>query len=241
MVLTRGLIEALAPDRSALTASASLLGSAKWPVRARAGDLIWGECQGSGANPYRVAADMADGGAKCTCPSQKFPCKHGLALMLMCAGNADDFTQAAIPDWVTEWQGRRRGSGGQKPVSARAEPDLSPVRAKAPPAADPKTEAKKARRNPDSSPGYKPRRLCRNGRARCLDHRPVGQPARLSEGPDSALPPDRRAARGRQGGGPGQPSRRNAVAPAAAARARTARCGNCRTRQARPAGAELAP
>ena len=143
MVLTRGFIEALAPDQSALTAAAGLLGSSKWPVRARAGDVIWGECQGSGANPYRVAADMADGGAKCTCPSRKFPCKHGLALMLMCAGNADDFTQATIPDWVTEWQGRRRGSGGQKPVSARAEPDPSPARSKVPPPADPRAEAKK--------------------------------------------------------------------------------------------------
>ena len=35
----------------------ALLKPAKWPVRARSGHLIWGECQGSGANPYRVVAD----------------------------------------------------------------------------------------------------------------------------------------------------------------------------------------
>jgi len=101
MALARTAVEALAPDQSALTAAAGLLKAAKWPVRGRAGDIDWGECQGSGANPYRVAADMAGGGAKCTCPSRKFPCRHGLALMLMCARNEADFTPAATPDWAS--------------------------------------------------------------------------------------------------------------------------------------------
>jgi hypothetical protein len=91
MVLTRGAIEALAPDQSALTAAAGLLKPAKWPVRAGSGNIVWGECQGSGANPYRVAADMDDGGAKCTCPSRKFPCKHALALMWMFLDDAAAF------------------------------------------------------------------------------------------------------------------------------------------------------
>ena len=108
MALQSGAIEALAPDRSALVAALGLLKPTKWPVRGFAADLVWGECQGSGANPYRVAADMTDGAANCTCPSRKFPCKHGLALMLMRAQNGPDFTPGTIPDWVTEWQGRRR-------------------------------------------------------------------------------------------------------------------------------------
>jgi hypothetical protein len=83
MGLTRSAIEAMAPDQSALSAASALLKPAKWPMRARSGGLIWGECQGSGANPYRVAADTEDPGSKCTCPSRKFPCKHALALMWM--------------------------------------------------------------------------------------------------------------------------------------------------------------
>jgi hypothetical protein len=40
MALARNAIEALAPDQSALTAGGGLLKPARWPVRARAGDII---------------------------------------------------------------------------------------------------------------------------------------------------------------------------------------------------------
>jgi len=143
MALARNAVEALAPDQSALTAAAGLLKAAKWPVRARAGDIVWGECQGSGANPYRVAADMADGGAKCTCPSRKFPCKHGLALMLMCAQNDADFTPAAIPDWVTEWLGRRRKTSAPEPGQPKSN-TIAPLQpAHETPPIDPEAAARK--------------------------------------------------------------------------------------------------
>jgi hypothetical protein len=147
MVLTRGAIEALAPDQSALSAAAGLLKASKWPVRARAGDFVWGECQGSGANPYRVVADLTDGGAKCTCPSRKFPCKHGLALLLMGAERAADFTPGAIPDWVTEWQGRRRKAAAPMIVPEAGAQDADQPRPRQLPtevaASDPEAEAKK--------------------------------------------------------------------------------------------------
>ncbi len=157
MALTRNAVEALAPDRSALTAAAGLLKPSKWPVRARAGDIIWGECQGSGANPYRVIADMDDGGAKCTCPSRKFPCKHGLALMLMFAQDEADFAPAASPDWVVEWQGRRRKAGAPSSTPNAGAPKAGEAEAREPNAgrpapaprpeppalADPEAEAKK--------------------------------------------------------------------------------------------------
>jgi hypothetical protein len=68
-------IAALAPDQSALTASIKLQKPASWPLLGRDGeeDLIWGECQGSGATPYRVMADLRDLGKKYTCPRRKIP------------------------------------------------------------------------------------------------------------------------------------------------------------------------
>lgn len=108
MALTRSAIEAMAPDQSALTAASKLLQPAKWLSRARAGGLIWGECQGSGANPYRVAADIEDVGSKCTCPSRKFPCKHALALMWMFVEGGAAFKEGDVPEWVKDWIGRRR-------------------------------------------------------------------------------------------------------------------------------------
>src|SRR5437762_4399026 len=110
MALTRSAIEAMAPEQSALAAASALLKPAKWPVRARSRGLIWGECQGSGANPYRVVADTDEHGSKCTCPSRKFPCKHALALMWLFVDDGAAFQDAPIPTWVNDWMGRRRKS-----------------------------------------------------------------------------------------------------------------------------------
>ncbi|MDR2626194.1 MAG: SWIM zinc finger family protein, partial [Zoogloeaceae bacterium] len=110
-------IETLAPDQASLGAAAKLAKAAKWARLEREGDLYWGECQGSGANPYRVIADASDHGYKCTCPSRKFPCKHTLALMWLAADNIDLFQTAAPPQWVVDWLGRRRRAA---PVDAEA-------------------------------------------------------------------------------------------------------------------------
>jgi hypothetical protein len=121
MGLTRSAIEAMAPDQSALTAASALLKPAKWPVRARSAHLIWGECQGSGANPYRVVADTDEQGSKCTCPSRKFPCKHAIALMWLFVEDGATFQDADTPAWVNDWMGRRRKGSAQAPSGASGE------------------------------------------------------------------------------------------------------------------------
>lgn len=135
MGLTRGAIEAMAPDQSALKAASGLLKPGTWPLRARSGALIWGECQGSGANPYRVMADTEDPGSKCTCPSRKFPCKHALALMWMYVEDAAAFAPGDVPQWVSEWMGRRRKAAPERAGSGaapRGDKSLDAARATAP-------------------------------------------------------------------------------------------------------------
>ena len=114
MSITTDTVAALAPDQASLKAASKLMKSAKWPVLMldETSHLVWGECQGSGANPYRVVFDKSDHGYKCTCPSRKFPCKHALALMWMYAETPDGFCPGNVPEWVTDWLGRRRKSGG---------------------------------------------------------------------------------------------------------------------------------
>ena len=114
--ITTATVEALAPDQSSLKAAAKLTGRAKWPRLEEDGarGLAWGECQGSGANPYRTVVDLEDHGTKCSCPSRKFPCKHALALMWLRADQPDAFSAGTVPDWVEEWLGRRRGGGAPK-------------------------------------------------------------------------------------------------------------------------------
>ena len=102
-------IEQLAPDQTSLAAAAKLKRSDSWPLLACDGaGLIWGECQGSGASPYRVICSEADFGYKCTCPSRKFPCKHTLALFWIRADGALPFRTESAPAWVGDWLARRR-------------------------------------------------------------------------------------------------------------------------------------
>jgi hypothetical protein len=110
MALTLQKVEGLAPDQASLAASRKLLKPSCWLTLGEGDGLVWGECQGSGATPYRVVVSEADAGYKCTCPSRKFPCKHALALMWMRAERSTAFAPAAVPDWVKDWLSRRRGS-----------------------------------------------------------------------------------------------------------------------------------
>ena len=106
-------IEALAPDQSSLVAARKLVKPGGWTgVSSDDAGLIWGECQGSGASPYRVVVSEADAGYKCTCPSRKFPCKHSLALMWMRAEGKIRFQPATAPEWVQDWLRRRRPASG---------------------------------------------------------------------------------------------------------------------------------
>ncbi len=147
-------VEASAPDQASLTAAVKLLKPALWSGLAASADggLIWGACQGSGANPYQVVADIATIGSKCTCPSRKFPCKHALALMLL-ATRGEPFPAADVPPWVTEWMGRRRA--GAAPTASATAASLAAVETAPEASPDPKTEARreaqKARREAETT------------------------------------------------------------------------------------------
>src|SRR5215468_7844617 len=152
MSLTLAKVEEIAPDKGSLSAARKLLNPRSWPVVAGSdAGLVWGECQGSGSQPYRVVISETDLGYKCTCPSRKFPCKHALALMWMRAeGRA--ITREAQPDWVDDWLARRRGPG-RSPAADKAEakPRVSIATAleqesleQESPAPDPKAQARAA-------------------------------------------------------------------------------------------------
>jgi hypothetical protein len=142
-VLRQETIEAAAPDQASLAAAVKLLKPALWSGFGGSADgkLIWGDCQGSGANPYRLAVDLDTVGSKCTCPSRKFPCKHALALMLM-QSRGQAFPAADVPPWVVEWMGRRKG-GAVAAAPTHTAPSLAAVVEEPAPAPDPKAEARR--------------------------------------------------------------------------------------------------
>jgi hypothetical protein len=129
--LTRERIEGLAPDQASLAAALKLVKPATWPVLAVSADasMLWGECQGSGATPYRVVVSPEDTGYKCTCPSRKFPCKHVLAVLWLRVDRPERFEPASPPQWVEEWSGRRR-PGSTRPPGRPKPDDAAPKEAR---------------------------------------------------------------------------------------------------------------
>lgn len=100
----RDQIIALAPDAASAKAAQELTTPRKWVTLGGGETALWGECQGSGAKPYQTAIDLSEPAFKCSCPSRKFPCKHGLALFLLYSQNTDAFTKpTAAPPWVQSW------------------------------------------------------------------------------------------------------------------------------------------
>lgn len=98
---------ALAPDSGSASAGQGLGVARKWEGLGRSGRAVWGLCQGSGKNPYQVRVDLSEPAFKCGCPSRKFPCKHGLGLLVLLAKDAGAFEEAEEPGWVSEWLDQR--------------------------------------------------------------------------------------------------------------------------------------
>ena len=125
--LTEGAVLTLAPDGSSAKAAQKLARPAGWPTLAREGDVLWGECQGSGAHPYLVGVDArtTEIASKCSCPSRKFPCKHALGLLLLHAARAGEWQGAPPPPDLAKWLGgraERAEKAAQPPESAPADP-----------------------------------------------------------------------------------------------------------------------
>ena len=100
-MLTEELVRSLAPNPAAFANAQKISRSGEFSGLSVTSDkiLIFGECKGSGKNPYRTSADFSGKSpvCRCTCPSRQFPCKHGLAIMLeYLAGK--DFTEADVPE-----------------------------------------------------------------------------------------------------------------------------------------------
>lgn len=86
MNISAKIIEELAPNASAAKNGRDLVSKNKFSnlKKSEDGSLIWGECAGSGKNPYSCSADFIDENnpvCRCNCPSRQFPCKHGLGLL----------------------------------------------------------------------------------------------------------------------------------------------------------------
>lgn len=135
MTLSTEAVLALAPDASSAKSARELVVLSKWPTLGANDAAAWGECQGSGSRPYQTQVDLSGPAFKCSCPSRKFPCKHGLALLLLRAQHGGAFGSTEAPAWVEEWLASRADKA-QKKEDKQAERALAS-------AADPQAAAKR--------------------------------------------------------------------------------------------------
>jgi hypothetical protein len=136
---------ALAPDPASAKAGQGLGNPSKWLQLQHDATAVWGQVQGSGKDPYRTQVDLSGPAFHCSCPSRKFPCKHGLGLMLVFAAQPGKVAEAAPPAWVTEWLAKREASAERKAAKAQAaeNPDADPEAAARREAARAKTAARR--------------------------------------------------------------------------------------------------
>ncbi|HEX6432040.1 MAG TPA: SWIM zinc finger family protein [Niastella sp.] len=127
MQLSEEQVLALAPDESSKKSGKELSNPGKWVSKGVNDLALWGECQGSGSKPYQTQVDAVNIAFKCSCPSRKFPCKHGIGLLLLYARSKNDFTSSIMPAWVAEWINKRserqekQAEQKEKPVDEAAQ------------------------------------------------------------------------------------------------------------------------
>ncbi len=117
---------ALAPDASSAKAGQGLASARKWAALGRSHTALWGEVKGSGAEPYQTRIDLSEPAFKCSCPSRKFPCKHGLGLLLVFAKEASAFAACEPPGWVADWLSTREKRTEKRAEKAAAEAAVAP-------------------------------------------------------------------------------------------------------------------
>ncbi len=117
----------MAPDANSAKSGQELAQIRKWVSLGSDGEAVWGECQGSGAKPYQVQIALTEPAFKCSCPSRKFPCKHGLGLLLILAATPEAIAVGLRPDWVNDWFAMRatkaaKAVEGPKKKAAASDP-----------------------------------------------------------------------------------------------------------------------
>lgn len=101
MLLDETMVDSAAPDTDSAKNGRALVLKNKFTKLHIAEDvLLFGECQGSGKEPYKCSVDFVRASQptfRCNCPSRKLPCKHCLGLMYAYALKKK-FTEAPVPE-----------------------------------------------------------------------------------------------------------------------------------------------
>ena len=123
-------VTSLAPDARVAAAGLKLAKTGTWSDVGYHESLLWGQCKGSGKNPYQVCADLADSAFRCSCPSRKFPCKHAVGLLhLWCDGAAAPGEPVEFARQWAERRAERAAKAAERAAGTTPAPDADPATA----------------------------------------------------------------------------------------------------------------
>lgn len=122
IALTEAFVDSLAPNLAAAKNGRDLVKKNKLSSlhRSQGGELLFGECAGSGSSGYQCSADFVVPDKpvfRCSCPSRQFPCKHGLGLLYAYTGGRE-FTVAEVP---ADLEAKREKAEQRQVQKAKAE------------------------------------------------------------------------------------------------------------------------
>lgn len=126
-ILTEEYVQRNAVNASALANARKIAAKGDFSERKITADktLIYGDCKGSGKEPYHTSVDVSGDTviSRCSCPSRQFPCKHALALMLEYA-SGKTFETGEVPDDIARKREKieKREEKAKQEESAEAAP-----------------------------------------------------------------------------------------------------------------------
>jgi len=131
--LTEAYIDAMAPNAGAIKNGNDLVRKNSFQKLCRTEDglLLFGECKGSGKEPYSCSVDFIKAEQpvfRCSCPSRQFPCKHILGLMYAYAVGKP-FTMDELPADIADKR-EKADKRDEKKKEATASPSGSETKRK---------------------------------------------------------------------------------------------------------------
>ncbi|MDQ0057942.1 SWIM zinc finger family protein [Paenibacillus harenae] len=132
VALTEAYIDSIALNAASIKNGKDLVRKNSFPILNRTKDdtLLFGECKGSGKEPYRCSADFMHQEQpvyRCSCPSRQFPCKHILGL-LYAAAAGQTFSVAELPSDIAEKREKAEKREEKKKEAAVTGDGASPKR-----------------------------------------------------------------------------------------------------------------
>ncbi|WP_409342774.1 SWIM zinc finger family protein [Paenibacillus sp. MBLB4367] len=131
--VTEAYVDSLALNAAAMKNGRDLAKKNSFPKLCRSEDetLLFGECKGSGKEPYRCSVDFVKPESpvfRCSCPSRQFPCKHILGLLYAYAGGSSFHTED-IPEDIAGKRDKaeKREEKKKEAAAASADDDAPPV------------------------------------------------------------------------------------------------------------------